>query len=417
MPALFDALRVTSQAIEKDLIALRRHLHQNPELSWQETNTAAHIKKLLAAKGIKTSKTVARTGFFVDIEGSLKDEGLPGDAAATKEDASQLKRCVAYRADMDALAIHDAKTAPYKSQHDGVAHLCGHDVHSTIAYGVACLLYEHRNKFTGTVRVFWQPAEETTPSGAPEMIQDGVLDGVEAVYGMHVDPTIGIGKIALKYGPDTASFDAFEITVKAPTTTHSARPHTGKDTIWIAHTIVQQMYQLSTRITDSRSPVVIAVSMFHGGDVLNVIPENVTFGGTIRASAESERLRIRNYVATLASQMEELHGVKIEVNMMHGAPPVENNGQLVEFAREHLSQILSAEQILDRDQSMGAEDFGYYTQEIPALFTRVGSASSVETSYPLHARSFDIDETIITPTTAIQAFLLMQHLNSGSLKL
>lgn len=406
MPTLFDALRVSAEQLGEELTAMRRFLHQNPELSWQETETAAYIRNNLSNKGLQPGKLLAKTGFYVEIEGT---GDVPPQAASPQP-------LIAYRADMDALAIQDTKTTVYRSQREGVGHMCGHDVHSTIAFGVACLLNQHKDKFHGKVRVFWQPAEETTPSGAPEMITEGILEGVEAVYGMHVDPHMSSGNVAMRYGADTASFDAFEITVKAPTTTHSARPHTGKDTIWIANILVQQLYQLSTRLTDSRSPLVISVSMFHGGEALNVIPDTVTFGGTIRASGETERLRIREHVQKLIEQTADLHGVVIDLNLMYGAPPVINDEGLVTFVREQLTDTIGADRLEEREQSMGAEDFGYYTLEVPAVFTRIGSSCSVETSFPLHARNFDVDESIIAPTSALQAFLLMQHLNMQPLK-
>lgn len=440
MPVLYDALRVSSAALEAELITLRRHLHANPERSWEEVQTAAHVGSLLASKGLKPGRAIARTGFFVDIHGTgrrpsihritggsdaANATALPGDMESTSTSVApstqsgsassqnqEADPIIAYRADMDALAIEDAKKTPYRSAKPGIAHLCGHDAHTTVAYGVACLLHEHRDKFRGTVRVFWQPAEETTPSGAPEMIKDGVLDGVKAVYGMHVDPGTRTGTVSLRHGADTASFDAFEITITAPSTTHSARPHTGKDTIWIASNLMQQLYQLSTRITDSRSAVVIAVSMIHGGNVLNVLPDTVTFGGTIRTSSEQERLRIRDFVEKLADHTATLHGVHIDVNLMFGAPPVQNHARLVDFARGVYANALGADNVLEREQSMGAEDFGYYSQHLPTLFTRVGSASGVETSFPLHAQHFDIDESILADASALQAFLLIEHLNS-----
>lgn len=398
MPALFDALRVAAEKLQPELVSLRRHLHAYPELSWQEVETSAQIRQKLVEKGIKGFVGLAKTGFYVDIKGNK-----PGPT-------------IAYRADMDALATQDTKKAEYRSQVEGVAHMCGHDVHTTIATAVALLLHENRDKIKGTVRVFWQPAEETTPSGAPEMIKDGLLQGVDAVYGIHIDPTIDSGQIGIRYGADTASFNAFNITVKAPGTTHSARPHTGHDTIWIAHQIVQNLYQLATRLTDARSPLVLSIGMFHGGDALNIIPDVVTFGGTVRASGEVELTIIREHIEKLVKQSSELYGVKIDAEILHGAPAVINHGKLVDFVKNSLAETVGLAAIEDREQSMGAEDFGYYTEVVPSVFMRVGSRNSAETSHPLHSNLFDIDESVLGPAAAVQTYLLLEHLNQNPLQ-
>jgi amidohydrolase len=392
MPALFDALRVNAENLHADLVALRRHLHQFPELSWEEVKTASKLQLMLADQGLHNGHQIAKTGFFIDIQGKQ-----PGPI-------------IAYRADMDALAITDAKRGPYASKVAGVGHMCGHDYHSTLAFGVALLLNQNRDKFNGTVRVFWQPAEESSPSGAPSMIEDGVLNGVEAVFGIHCDPTISSGTVGIRHGADTASFDAIRVEVRTDNTTHSARPHTGKDVMWIAHQMLLNLYQIPTRITDARSPLVISICTFHAGEALNIIPDHVRFGGTIRASSDTERYRVRQHIYQLATQTEELYGVKVEVDLMPGAPPVLNDSTLVDAVRSEMQHVLGPEAVLDREQSMGAEDFGYYSQIVPSVFLRVGTSCSPETSYPLHSKFFDVDETTLAPASALLSYLLIRHL-------
>jgi amidohydrolase len=392
MSALFDSLRMSADNLQSELVALRRHIHQFPELSWEEVKTASKLQMMLADHGLQNGHQLAKTGFFIDIEGKE-----PGPV-------------IAYRADLDALAINDAKRGPYASKVPGVGHMCGHDYHSTLAYGVALLLGRNRDKFNGTIRVFWQPAEESSPSGAPSMIEDGILNGVEAVYGIHCDPTIPSGTIAVRHGADTASFDAIKIEVRTDNTTHSARPHTGKDVMWIAHQMLMNLYQIPTRITDARSPLVISICTFHAGEALNIIPDQVRFGGTIRASGDTERYRVRQHIYQLATQTEELYGVKVEVDLLPGAPPVINNSALVDAVRSEMLEVLGPQSVLDREQSMGAEDFGYYSQIIPAVFLRVGTSCSPETSYPLHSKFFDVDETTLAPSSALLSYLLIRHL-------
>lgn len=394
MSAIYDAVRDSALQLEEKLIGLRRYFHEHPELSWNEVNTSRKIRELLTEAGLTPSKSLATNGLYVDIKGS-EDGPL-----------------IAFRADMDALPITDLKKTSYCSKNEGVGHMCGHDFHTATAYGIAMTLNQHRNQFKGTVRVFWQPAEESTPSGAPDMIKDGILLNVSAVYAVHCDPTLPSGSYGLKPGPETASYDAFEIDVLAESPSHSARPHTGKDTMWIANQFIQNLYQLSTRLNDSRSPVVIAVCRFQAGNALNVIPEKVHFGGTIRTSDEASRVRIKEHIRSLSASFELLYGVKIQINLLGGAPPVENDPRLYDFAKKVVSDVAGPQSVNLHEQSMGGEDFGYYSQLVPSFFMRIGSSNSPETSYALHTNHFDIDESVIAPTVALQSYLLMTHLNN-----
>ncbi len=335
---------------------------------------------------------MAGTGFYLDIAGN--EEGP----------------LIAYRADMDALPIQDRKETEYASKRIGYGHLCGHDVHSTIAANVAKLLQKNRRSLKGTVRIFWQPAEEVIPSGAPRIIKEGVLDEVEAIYGIHCDPTLPSGSYSARPGPETGSFDTFEVTVDTPSTTHSARPYEGRDTIWIAHQIIQHLYQMIGRVTDARKPAVLSICSFHAGDALNVIPHHVTFGGTIRTMDEQLRQQLREYTREIVTSIGSLNHVQAEVQFGGGAPSVINNHQMYHFIRQIITTELGDEKFPDREQSIGAEDFAYYTQKIPGLFMRVGTAHAPSTTYPLHHSCFDVDERVIAPASALLSYFLIQHL-------
>lgn len=387
----YERLKSAAADLATQLITLRRELHAQPELSWSEHATAQKIAGILESDGMKVHRGLAGTGMFTDIIGAHAGP------------------VIAWRADMDGLPIEDRKKVSYRSANPGIGHMCGHDVHSTVAVGIARLLHQNRDLLHGKVRVFWQPAEETTPSGAPQMMADGVLEGISAVFGMHVDPTLPSGKIAMRPGPDTASYDAFEIEVRADSPVHSARPHVGKDTIWIATQLAAQMYQLATRIVDARSPLVISIGKFQAGDALNVLPEKAVFGGTIRASDEHTRNAVKHHVLAMCRSYEELHGVMISVTLPGGSPPVLNDLALTALVRERLMQVLPESDIEERLQSMGAEDFGFYSQQIPAVFMRIGTSCNAETSHALHSNMFDIDESTVVPTVALQAWLLLQH--------
>ena len=394
MSTSYETVATIADGLQPLLVETRRDLHMNPEVSWNETRTAQKIRNILLSKGIQVSKPLAGTGFYVEIVGCG-----PGST-------------IAYRADLDALPIQDQKNKPYSSKTPGVAHMCGHDYHTTVALGLALTLDKLRDSFPGKIRVFWQPAEESTPSGAPKMIEDGILDGVDAVFGIHCDPHLPSGKVGIRNGALTGSFDAFEIVVKTQRSLHSARPHLGVDAMWIANQIALQLYTLSTRITDSRSPSVISVCTFHGGEAVNVIPDTVKLTGTIRASDPVSRLRLIDHVKSYCDHMSQVNQCTIHTSVLHGSPPVINDPTLFEFADKTFKSILAPSKIDYPDQSMGAEDFAYYSEIKPSLFMRIGTSNGPDTSHPLHSAHFDVDESTLSIATAIQTYLLISYLNS-----
>lgn len=395
MSTKFSDVESITNELQPLLVETRRDLHMHPEVSWNEHRTSEQIRKILLSKGIEVSKPLAGTGFYAEISGSKHGKSI------------------AYRADIDALPIQDEKSIPYASKVPGVAHMCGHDYHTTVALGVALTLDRLRESFPGKVRIFWQPAEESTPSGAPKMIEDGILNGIDAVFGIHCDPHLQSRKVGIRNGALTGSFDAFDITVKTQRSLHSARPHLGADAMWIANQVAQQLYSLSTRITDSRSPSVISVCTFHGGEAVNVIPDTVKLTGTIRTSDPDSRSRLIEHVKSYCQHMAELNDCTITASVLHGAPPVINDSSLFSFAEETLKKVLQPSQIEYPEQSMGAEDFAYYSAIKPSFFMRIGTSNGPETSHPLHSACFDVDESTMSTATAIQAYLLMSYLNGS----
>lgn len=395
MDPLYKELKSSAQEIDKELINFRRQLHRNPELGWKESETARAILKTLHLDGIKVQTFSDHNGLYTDVSGS---DGGP---------------TIAYRADMDALPIHDEKEVSYNSRVSGCGHMCGHDVHTAIAVGITRLLNKYAHYLAGTVRIFWQPAEELSPGGALQMIKDGVLEKVDAVYALHCDPSLESGKYRLKSGAETASFDTFNITVSAEETTHSARPHTGKDTIWIATQIAQSLYQIPGRYSDARDPAVLAICSIHGGEAFNVIPNKVSFGGTVRTSWEEDRDLYREQIQKIASHAQSLYQTPVKAVVNRGAPAVINDESLYKFADTTIANQIGRENTKRGRQSMGAEDFAYFSQEVSGLYLRMGTSNSPQTSHPLHSSLFDIDESVISPTAALLSFLLIQHLAQG----
>jgi amidohydrolase len=395
MNPTYQKLLSRAKELESTLIELRRYLHRHPELSWKEEKTSQYVRDQLAKSGITTDREYAEFGFSADIVGGK----------STKE-----SKHIAYRADMDALPIEDRKKCDYKSESFGLGHMCGHDVHTTIAFGVAQLINELKDELTGKYRVFWQPAEESPRSGAPEMIRDGVLEDIDMVMGIHVDPTTESGKFRLTEGPDTAGVDSFKIRVEADSTTHTARPHTGKDTVYIANDLIGKLYAMIGRYTDPRDPSVLSIGILKAGDeALNVIPQYVLFGGTVRTTAPETSDLLMKKIEQYCASIADLYDVDIQLDFGHGAPAVQNDIPSVKLSRKWLEEVSESGTILDGKQSMGAEDFGYYTQKVPAVFTRVGSSNGPATSHPLHSSLFDIDEDIIAETVAKMAFLMINH--------
>ena len=322
------------------------------------------------------------TGFFVDI-------------------GPESNKKIAWRADIDALPILDKKTTSYASAFDGVGHLCGHDVHSTIALGIAIQLHQqNQNK---SYRIFFQPAEESSPSGAPKMIEDGVLNGVSKVIALHCDPNQNSGSVSMNAGPETASYDGLHLTLMSSHTNHSARPHTGKDLIWIANLMLTEWYGIVGRVTDTRDPSILTISTIHAGEAINVMPDNLSLTGTLRCVSESARKTLKEFLINSAKRVEDVHGVKAELRFDDGSPAVINNPELVTQAKTILKPVFNFE---ETRQSMGAEDFAWYTYKVPSLFIRLGTKNSSETSYALHHNCFDIDESIIPMTVAKMTYLL-----------
>ena len=388
---------VSSDDFASLLRTIRRHLHQHPEVGFEEVETSRFIAALLTDAGLTVRGPIARTGLYVDIEGTQ-----PGPT-------------IAYRADIDALPAYDRKNVSYASKNDGAAHLCGHDAHTTVAIGTAIQLHKMRDQIRGTIRVFFQPNEEGVPSGAPEMIRDGVLEGVDAAYAIHVDPTLPVGKFGLIRGAATAAADRFEVVVAGPSSGHSARPHQTIDTVWVSTLIAQNLYQLVGRVNDSRNAAVLTICRFQGGSAFNVIPRRVEFGGTLRCTDHSDRKLLKQKIINVAQQIGSLHHARIDVHYHDGAPPVINDVALVDDIIDVASDLFGKESVVEIPvPSMGAEDFAYYLESVPGVLIRVGTSSSPETSYPLHDSLFDIDERSLAPAVNLVSELLIARLSAGT---
>ena len=379
--------------LRRELVGLRRQLHRFPELGFEEHGTAETLRSWLVERGFRPSAPLAGTGFTVEVEGTR-----PGPT-------------VGYRADMDALPILEATDVPYRSERPGVMHACGHDAHMAVACGVALLARARRDTFAGTVRVFFQPSEERSPSGAPAMIADGVLDGLAAVYAVHVDPSRAVGRFGFRAGPITAACAPFVVTVASDRSGHSARPHEAVDTVWVATQIAGELYQLAGRVTDARKAAVLTVCRFQGGDALNVIPASVEFGGTLRC-VDDETLRfLREKVRRVAGALGAAYGADVDVHFEPGLPAVVNTPDETATAQAAARDLFGDEAAAGIDlPSMGGEDFAYYLQHVPGCMVRVGSAGGPQTRHPLHHARFDLDEGALPLAARLMAEVCLRDL-------
>lgn len=383
----------TDAQLQTMLTGLRRHLHQYPEVGFEEIETSKYLRNWLALQGFTTHGPIAKTGFYVEVSGPH-----PGPT-------------IGYRADMDALPTQDGKEVEYASKNDGVAHLCGHDAHMAVACGVATLLGEQRGRLHGTVRVFFQPNEESNPSGAPVMINEGILDGLESVYAIHMDPTIAVGCFGLRDGALTAGCSTFLVKVIAGQAGHSARPHETVDTVWLATQILHQFYQLVGRITDSRLTAIITATRFNAGEAYNVIPMTVEFGGTLRCTDTQTLASLRDEMRRVAGSMGALYGADVDIDYGTPLPPVVNTPGETKTIREVISACCGDEMIRDIPlPSLGGEDFAFYLEELPGAMVRIGSAGGPESRYPLHHDRFDIDEAAMPGAARLMTEVLIRDL-------
>jgi amidohydrolase len=391
-----EKIQQLSKNIFNDVVANRRHIHANPELSFNEHNTSAFVAGQLDALGIPYEH-MADTGLVALLKGNKPSENV-----------------VALRADMDALPITEANDVVYKSTNPGVMHACGHDVHTSSLLGTAKILTELKDEFAGTVKFIFQPAEERLPGGASLMIKEGVLENPkpQAVMGQHVMPLIDAGKVGFRSGKYMASTDELYVTVKGKGG-HGAQPQQNIDPVIITAHILVALQTIISRNADPKSPSVLSFGKVIANGATNVIPNEVKLEGTFRTMDEAWRKDAHIKMKKMAEGIAESMGGSCEFNIMHGYPFLINEPVLTASARGFAEDYLGKENVLDLDIWMAAEDFAYYSQVSDACFYRLGTRNEERgITSSVHTPTFDIDEKALELSTGLMAYLAVKQLGN-----
>jgi amidohydrolase len=383
--------------LQPRLVEIRRQIHANPELSFQEFETAKLIESYLQNElGLKTQR-MANTGVVALIEGQN-----PGS------------KVVGLRADMDALPIVEVEDGrPYRSKNEGVMHACGHDVHSTCLLGAATLLQERRHEFSGTVKLVFQPGEEKLPGGASMLIEEGVLNHppVDAMIGQHVMPRIQTGKTGFRPGLYMASTDEIYITVHGKGG-HGAMPQFALDPVLMTSHMIVALQQVVSRFADPSVPSVLSFGKVTAAGATNVIPSKVDIEGTFRTLNETWRAEAHEHIERIAKGVVEGMGGTVDVRIVKGYPFLHNHESLTVDCQQDARDYLGEDQVEDLGIWMAAEDFSYYSQAAPSCFYRLGTWTEAKnTGFSVHHASFDVDEESIAVGSGLMAYLAIQELN------
>ncbi|MDJ1109605.1 amidohydrolase [Macrococcoides caseolyticum] len=357
-----------------ELVAIRRHLHMHPELSFQEEKTPEYIAAFLEEQGITVERNVGGRGVVGRL---IKDESLP---------------TLAIRADFDALPIQDEKDAPYKSQVPGVMHACGHDAHTAVLMITAKILAKNFDKINGNLVFIHQHAEEVDPGGAIQMIADNCLKGVDAIIGQHVSSDLDVGKLGYKYGTATGIPDDFWITIKGKGG-HAAHPDTTIDPVAAAIRLCNDLQYIVSRKTSATTPAVISVTQLQAGDQNNVIPDSAKIAGTIRTfDPITQKLMIDELKRCLEGLVTTI-GITYDLKYSKGYPPVVNTTNETDLIVNAARKIEDIEELVELKPSLGGEDFSYYLQRVPGSFFYTGTRNeNFKADFPHHHPKFDIDE-------------------------
>lgn len=396
VPVSAEEILVVSNELIPVMLEDRHHLHQYPELSFQEEQTSLYIRQRLGEMGIAWTL--------------CGDKGVVGYIKG----AQPGEKVVALRADFDALPIQEQNDLSYKSKHDGVMHACGHDVHTAALLGVARILTAMQPRFGGTVKFIFQPAEEKFPGGAKTMVEAGALKNPDAdfVLAQHVMPELEAGKVGFKIGKYAAANDEVNIVIKGKGG-HGAQPQSLVDPVIIAAQMLLALQQVVSRVANPTEPTVLSFGKIIADGANNIIPETVQLLGTLRTLDKVWRLKAHDTIRKIAKGIAETMGGSCEVQIQ-GFPNVENDVQLTTELRDWAREFLGAQQVVDLDHWMAGEDFGEFARDIPGCYYRIGSGNRQKgIDAPLHHPRFDVDEEpLFRISSALMVYIALKKLGN-----
>ncbi len=378
-----------SQRLVDDVVLIRRDLHMHPETAFAEHRTASIVAERLRRLGYDVHEGIGRTGVVGVLEGTK-----PG-------------RTIMLRADMDALPIAEERNHAYRSQNEGTMHACGHDGHVAILLGAAALIADRRDELAGTLCLVFQPAEEGA-GGAKAMLDDGLFERfpIERAYGLHLSTKYPSGVLGFREGPIYASSDSLEIDVLG-IGGHGSAPHDAVDPIYTAAAFITSVQQLVSRQIDPLEPAVVTIGAIHGGTIHNVIPRTCRMLGTVRAFSEGVREAMAERIERVLRACCETSGASYEFAYFDRYPVTSNDAHQTRYARDLARVTFGDERIVDAAKVMGAEDFSFYAERVPACFYTLGCCGGPDTNHPHHSSLFDLDESCLPTGVAMMAALAL----------
>ena len=394
---MLERIQQLNAELFEDTVSLRRRLHQNPELAYEEHETSALVVERLRELGLEVRTGVARTGVLATLRG-----GRPGPT-------------VALRADMDALPIHEQNDFEFRSRNEGKMHACGHDAHTSSLLGTASILARIKDDLPGSVRFIFQPSEERLPGGAKPMIEEGALESAAAIFGQHVQPDLQAGKIGVRGGMYMASTDEIYITVKGMGG-HAAAPHLlATDTVLVASHVVVALQSVISRSCPPDVPSVLSIGRLIADGATNVIPEQARLEGTFRSMDEKWRFRAHDIIRRVVVKTAEAHGATADVEIVTGYPELYNDPEKTDFVRAAAFDYVGEGNVVELDRWYASEDFAWYLREVPGSFYRIGTRNEEKgIIHGLHTPRFTIDEDALRTAPGFMAYLAWKYLTESA---
>ena len=389
---MITKIKQLAESIFDEVVSIRRHLHKYPELSFKEHKTSAYIKSVLSSWNIPFTEDIADTGIVVLLKGN-----------------NPSSKTISLRADFDALPIIEDNEVDYCSVNNGVMHACGHDAHTASLLGAINILNTLNKEWEGSIKFIFQPAEEMLPGGAQQMIKEGVLENpkVEKMLGQHVFPDLEVGKVGFRPGKYMASTDELHITIKGKGG-HAALPEKYNSPLLAAAKLITALDEYSKKEKDR--PCVLAIGFIEGLGSTNVIPEQVKLKGTLRAMDEDFRMKTHEKMLAIANTIAEMYSLTIDFDIRKGYPCLVNDDEVTKKSIAFAKEYMGSENVIDLPIRMTAEDFSYYSHQVPSCFYRLGTANkSKGITHGLHTSRFNIDESSLKVGVGLMAYLAIKN--------